>query len=64
MNGEGILMDIKNIHKNTCLWGVVNSKGADQPAQSNQHLCYLLIETYHMKTCYKQNFTILGRFWC
>ena len=32
MNGEGIIMDIKNIRKNTCLWGVVNSKGADQPA--------------------------------
>ena len=25
-------------------------------AQSDQHLCYSLFGTYHIKTCYKQNF--------
>ena len=24
----------------TCLWGFANNKGADQPAQSDQHLCF------------------------
>ena len=28
--------------------------------QSGQRLCYLLIEKYYIKTCYKLNFTILA----
>ena len=28
--------------------------------QSDQHPCYLLNGKYHIKTCYKQNFTILA----
>ena len=35
----------------TCLRGFANNKGADHPAQSDQHLCYSLYATYH-----KQNF--------
>ena len=37
----------------TCLRWFVNNKGADQHAQSDQFLCYLLIVKYHIKTCYK-----------
>ena len=32
----------------TCLCGFENNKGADQPAQSDQRLCYSLIEKYHI----------------
>ena len=39
----------------------VTNKGAtDQPVQSDQCLCYWLIGKYHIKTCYKRNFTILA----
>ena len=41
----------------TCLWWFANKTGADQPAQFDQCLCYSLIGNYHIKTCYKLNFT-------
>ena len=28
--------------------GVLNNKGTDQPAQSDQQLCYLLIQKYYI----------------
>ena len=39
-----------------------NNKSTDQPAhpQSDQRLCYSLIEKYHMKTCYKKNINFLA----
>ena len=32
----------------TCLRGFANNTGADQPAQSDQRLCYLLFGKYHI----------------
>ena len=59
---------LKNIsygpqHEKTCLRGFANNKDADQPflsAQSDQHLCYLLIRKNHILTCYKQIFYFLA----
>ena len=34
--------------KKTCLLGFANNKGADQPAQTDQHHCYSLFEKYHI----------------
>ena len=42
----------------TFLLGFANNKGA--ATQTDQRLCYLLIGKYHIKTCYKQYFTILA----
>ena len=41
--------------KKSCLRGLGNNKGADQPAhvQPDQHLFYSLIGKYHILTCYK-----------
>ena len=39
-------------HEQTCLRGFAS-------AQSDQHLCYLLIGGFHIKTCFKLKFTIL-----
>ena len=40
--------------------GFANNKGADQPAQSDQRLCYSLLKKYHIYTCYKRIFTYLA----
>ena len=32
----------------TCLWGFVNNKGADQPAQSDKRSCYSLFGKYYI----------------
>ena len=45
--------------RKTYLQGFVNNKGTDQPAQFDQHLCYLFIGKYHILTCYEQNFNFL-----
>ena len=44
----------------TCLWGFVNNKGADQPAKSDQRLCYSLFGKYQIKACHKRNFNFLA----
>ena len=44
----------------TCLWGFANNKGAGQPAQTYQRLCYSFSGKYHIKTCFERNFTILA----
>ena len=49
-------------HAKTCLMPCTNNKGADQPAQSDQHLCCLLLRQYDMYTCYIQSFKILASF--
>ena len=36
--------------------GIANNKGADQPAQSDQHLCYSLSEKYISQACFMLNF--------
>ena len=37
-----------------------NIKGTDQPAQSDQRLCYMLSDKYYDPTCCNQNFNILA----
>ena len=38
----------------------MRTRSADQPAQSNQHLCHSLLRQYDMYTCYSQSFQILA----
>ena len=40
--------------------GFANNTVADQPAQSDQHLCYALFEKYHMQTCFRWNFNLVA----
>ena len=39
--------------------GQQRRRSACESAQSDQRLCYSFIEKYHIKACYKRNFTIL-----
>ena len=43
----------------TCLRRFANNKGADQPAQSDQRLCYSLFGKHHIYACYERNFDFL-----
>ena len=50
-------------HEKTRLRLFVDSKGSNPAcasAQSDQRLYYSLFGKYHIKTCHKQNFTILA----
>ena len=45
-----LMLLLKNGHRRekTCLWGFANNTCADQPAQSDLRLCYLLFRKYQM----------------
>ena len=59
-----IIMKIMGIdHEKTCRRLFEDNKGSNPAcayAQSDQCLYYSLFAKYHIKTCYKQNFTILA----